>query len=185
MEFTLFTLIYQKGSTEGCHRTMSLFPPADKDCQKSPISLEEPLLLAREAQGGRILDALSHLTAFFSGQRSDFQIRDLAKLWVFCFVLIFIYLFGCRVLAVARGIFIPACGFFVAACRIFSCGMQDLVPWPGIKPRPPALGARSLNHWTTREVPKLWILLILYYSNSQYNTLDLIFSYYQPRDCKR
>ena len=38
-------------------------------------------------------------------------------------------------------------------CGIFSCGMQDLVPWPGIEPRSPALGARSLNHWTTREVP--------------------------------
>ena len=32
------------------------------------------------------------------------------------------------------------------ACRI-------LVPWPGIKTMPPALGAWSLNHWTTREVP--------------------------------
>ena len=27
------------------------------------------------------------------------------------------------------------------------------VPWPGIEPGPPALGARSLSHWTTREVP--------------------------------
>ena len=34
-----------------------------------------------------------------------------------------------------------------------SCGMWDLVPRPGIEPGPPALGARSLNHWTTREVP--------------------------------
>ena len=50
----------------------------------------------------------------------------------------------------------------VAACRIFdlhcgmqilSCGMWDLVPWPGIKPRPPALGGQSLGHWTTREGP--------------------------------
>ena len=31
--------------------------------------------------------------------------------------------------------------------------MRDIVPWPGIKPRPPALGAWSLNHWPTREVP--------------------------------
>ena len=35
----------------------------------------------------------------------------------------------------------------------FSCSMWDLVPWPGIKPRPPALGAQSVNHWTIREVP--------------------------------
>ena len=33
------------------------------------------------------------------------------------------------------------------------CGMRDLVPQPGIEPRPAALGARSLNHWTTREMP--------------------------------
>ena len=29
----------------------------------------------------------------------------------------------------------------------------DLVPWPGIEPGRPALGAQSLSHWTTREVP--------------------------------
>ena len=49
----------------------------------------------------------------------------------------FIYLFNC------------AC----VACRIF-------VPWPGIKPRPPALGGWNLNHWATSEVPvqEAWIL---------------------------
>ena len=34
-----------------------------------------------------------------------------------------------------------------------SYSMWDLVPWLGIKPRPPALEAWSLSHWTTREVP--------------------------------
>ena len=33
-----------------------------------------------------------------------------------------------------------------------SCGIWDLVPWPGIKPGPLALGMHSLSHWTTREV---------------------------------
>ena len=28
-----------------------------------------------------------------------------------------------------------------------------LVPWPGIKPTPPALEAQSLKYWTAREVP--------------------------------
>ena len=32
------------------------------------------------------------------------------------------------------------------------CGI--LVPYPGVEPRPPALTARSLSHWTTREVPR-------------------------------
>ena len=36
-----------------------------------------------------------------------------------------------------------------------SCGMWDLVSWPGIETGSPALGVRSLSHWTTREVP-LW-----------------------------
>ena len=37
-----------------------------------------------------------------------------------------------------------------------SCSMWDLVFWPGIKPRPPAVGARSLSCSTTREVPKIF-----------------------------
>ena len=31
--------------------------------------------------------------------------------------------------------------------------MWGLVPWPGVEPEPPALGAWGLGHWTTREVP--------------------------------
>ena len=42
-------------------------------------------------------------------------------------------------------------------CRIWtlSNSMWDLAPWPAIEPGPLALGAQSLRHWTTREVP--WI----------------------------
>ena len=49
----------------------------------------------------------------------------------------------------------------VVACEIFSCSIQTLgwskwvlVPWLGIKPGPPALGAQSLSHWTDSEVPR-------------------------------
>ena len=38
-----------------------------------------------------------------------------------------------------------------------SCSMWGLVPQPGIEPRPPALGAQSLNHWTTKEVTGLYL----------------------------
>ena len=31
--------------------------------------------------------------------------------------------------------------------------MWDLVPWPGIKPRPPVFGVQNLSHWTTKQVP--------------------------------
>ena len=44
-----------------------------------------------------------------------------------------------------------SCGHAVSIATL-SCSMWDLVPWPGIKPRPPALGAQSFSHWTTREV---------------------------------
>ena len=94
---------------------------------------------------------------------------------------IYLFIWLRQVLVVARGIFVAACGIFVAACGIFvavcgifscgiwdllvaacgifscgmrtlSCGMWDLVPWPGIEPRPPALGVQSLSHWIARKV---------------------------------
>ena len=34
-----------------------------------------------------------------------------------------------------------------------ACGI--LVPQPGIKPVPPSVEPRSLNHWIAREVPKV------------------------------
>ena len=67
----------------------------------------------------------------------------------FFIVSLFIYLF----------IFI----FYLAALGL-SCSMRDLVPWPGIEPGPPALGAQSPSHWTTREVPtqQSWFQLVLH-----------------------
>ena len=41
---------------------------------------------------------------------------------------------------------------FVAAWRIVSCCIWDLVPWPWIKPGSPGLRVLGLSHWTTREV---------------------------------
>ena len=63
-----------------------------------------------------------------------------SRISFFFFFNIYLFIWLPRVLVAALGI-------FTDACRIFSCGMQDLVPGP------PALGAQSLNHWTTREVP--------------------------------
>ena len=40
--------------------------------------------------------------------------------------------------------FIWLCQVLVVACEL-SCSMWNLVPWPGIEPRPPALGAQSLG----------------------------------------
>ena len=67
---------------------------------------------------------------------------------------IYFYLFSwlCQVLIVAHRIFDLRFSMW-----ILSCGLWDLFPWPGIEPRPPAIGALSLNHWTTREVPYGWV----------------------------
>ena len=45
-------------------------------------------------------------------------------------------------------------GSLAVACEL-SVGMWDLVPLPGAESQPPALGAWSLSHWATREVPPL------------------------------
>ena len=42
--------------------------------------------------------------------------------------------------------------------RDLSCSIQDPVPWPGIEPSFPALGARSSSHWTTGlPMPFFWL----------------------------
>ena len=41
----------------------------------------------------------------------------------------------------------------VVAGGIFSCSMWDLVSWPRIKLKPPALATQSVSHWTARETP--------------------------------
>ena len=73
--------------------------------------------------------------------------------------------------------------FWLWSCRVFSysmwtfsysmwtlnCSMWNLVPWPGIKPRTPALGTRSLSHCTTR-----YVLIINFF------TWVFFFSYDSP-----
>ena len=58
-------------------------------------------------------------------------------------------------------IFVAARGIFSCGMQTLSCGMWDQVPWPGVKPRLPALGMWSLSHWTTREVPRMGVFTVL------------------------
>ena len=79
----------------------------------------------------------------------------------------------------------------VATRRTFSCGMWDLAAWPGIRPGPPALGAWSLNPWTTREVPitEYWgespvlysrSLIVIYFIDSSVCMLIPVFQFIPP-----
>ena len=65
--------------------------------------------------------------------------RTLLVVFFLCFLKKHLFIWLCQVLVVAGG--------------TLSCGRWDLVPGPGREPRPPALGAQSLGHWTSREVP--------------------------------
>ena len=56
-------------------------------------------------------------------------------------------------------ILVAAHGIFSCSMWTLSCGMWGLVPWPGIKPGPPALGAQRCSHWTTREIPIVPVLM--------------------------
>ena len=42
-----------------------------------------------------------------------------------------------------------------SSMQTLSCSRWNLVPWPEMDPGSPALGAQSLNHWTTRKSPTL------------------------------
>ena len=51
------------------------------------------------------------------------------------------------------------CCFGFLLLLLFGHAMQHeiLVPWPGIEPVPCPVELWSLNHWTTREVPELFL----------------------------
>ena len=46
--------------------------------------------------------------------------------------------------------------------QTLSCSMQDLIPWPGIQPRPSALEGQSLSHWATRKVSRVIVNGLLF-----------------------
>ena len=50
-------------------------------------------------------------------------------------------------------IFITARGIF-SCLHTLTCDMWNPVPWPGMEPGPPELGACSLSHWTAKEVSR-------------------------------
>ena len=69
-----------------------------------------------------------------------------SKLMCLYFVTLYSYLFIFAFICLA----VPSLS---CAHRIFSYSLWDLAPRPGVKPGSPSLGAWSLSHWTTREVP--------------------------------
>ena len=56
-------------------------------------------------------------------------------------------------------IYLAVPGLSCSICTL-RFGQWDLVPWPGMEPRPPASGAQSLSLRPTREVPLLALMYI-------------------------
>ena len=83
-------------------------------------------------------EAQVYKTEFNAGKHSNVSVIQFSKtwyyyLWPYLFLLIFIF------------IYLAALGL--------SGSVWALVSWPEIEPGPPAQGAQSLSHWTTKEVP--------------------------------
>ena len=80
----------------------------------------------------------------------------LSRWWCCCWLVITCWIaWRC-----SKASFVKICVYLAVmglSCSIkifdFHCGMWDLVPWPGIEPEAPRLGAQNLSRWTTREVP--------------------------------
>ena len=85
--------------------------------------------------------------------------------------------FGVPLASAPFHLFIWLCWVLRAACRIFSCGIRDLVPQPGIQPGPPALGAQSLSHWITGKFHLLlFIVFFMYFWSCWAFTAECLFS---------
>ena len=123
-----------------------------------------------------ILSIFSCFITIFNHQKSKivltFKIWTLLSLASFIFIFfIFIDLFIWLCWAAHR--------LLSCSTRALSCSMQDLVPRAGVEPGPPALGAWSLNHWTTREVPSLASFKLDKWSWESYCTsCDLSFPFF-------
>ena len=87
----------------------------------------------------------------FRSYTTAFSERQVLKVFLKIFISFYLFSWLCQVLGVA-------CGIFSYMRQTLSWGMWDQVPWPGIEPKPPALGTQCPSHWTTREVPR-WPLL--------------------------
>ena len=67
--------------------------------------------------------------------------------------LLLLFFFVVKSVLVCTSFFFLIIYLFILAMPGLNCGLWDLVPWPGIEPGLPALGAQNLRHWTTRETP--------------------------------
>ena len=79
------------------------------------------------------------------------------------------------------GLPFPSPGIVSCGMQIISCGMWNLVPWPGIESGPPALGAWSLSHWNTKGVPQKSFLVGHFFLSQRMYKYLAIFLFWMAR----
>ena len=69
-----------------------------------------------------------------------------------------------------------ACGLSLVVVQELSCSMAcgSLAPWPGVELASPGIGRRILNHWTTREVPEVFIKVIIITTTSFTHSYNML-----------
>ena len=142
-----------------CSHGLPWFPRARARLQ----SMVPPLLEAHIILQSFPLEKVLYWIILFSSKFFFFLVVKIHDNLPF-FFLRRVFVFGCTKSVATRGIFHIRCGMWdlfklwhmrpvVVTCELFSCIRWDLVPWPGIEPRAPALGDWNLSYWTTRQVP--------------------------------
>ena len=117
------------------------------------VPFQVPCTLYKHSQNEQSTSILNLTHLIFTKQsyvvyllKPDRHLKDFLK--------IFTYLAAPGLTCSMQSLQVEHVGCFSCEMWAFSCGTWHLVPHPGIKPRPPALGGWSLSHWTTREVLK-------------------------------
>ena len=113
-------------------------------------------------QGIRPISINYHLKSCSDGAHQDknmYIFKNLGLIWLSVMLLNVFFVCCCCYCScfLFEKIFIWLCWVLVSPHGIFSCGLWDLVPLPGIEPEPPALRAWSLSQWTSREVPIIFL----------------------------
>ena len=124
----------------------------------SPRGMQGVIPLRSDGQGLNICHLYwQYAVFFFFLILGNWRCECKVFLFVFCFLfIVFIHLaalgLSCGTSGLRSSVFVAACGIFSYSMWTLSCGVWDLVPWPGMEPGASALGAWSFSNWTTREV---------------------------------
>ena len=118
-------------------------------------------------QGIRPISINYHLKSCSDGAHQDknmYIFKNLGLIWLSVMLLNVFFVCCCCYCSyfLFEKIFIWLCWVLVSPHGIFSCGLWDLVPLPGIEPEPPALRAWSLKSLDQQRSPSPFFFTFIY-----------------------